>query len=739
MKETRRVLYRLPQVIKAIQNGETVYVVEGEKDADNLCKRGFVATCNAGGAGKWFKEYNEALQGARIVLSRDNDEAGLKHRDKVGHNLQGIAASVQALELPDLPEKGDVSDWLAAGGTAEQLREWAANAPAWRSETKDTARTGQTKKRKRSGGEGDEEEEEHLTTAQQLVELGKAHTERFHSKEEGEAFVRFLVTRQEEGQKVSHRETWKVRSSAFKEWLSRQFYLDTKRVPGGQAMDDALRVLEGDCRYDGAAYPLSVRLASDPKTPDVVWIDLSDADWRAVKVTSDGWQVVNDPPIIFRRFALAAPQLLPETGGSLETLRGFLNVRDENAWVQLVCWLVAALLPDIPHPVLVVHGEQGSAKSTLMQLLSKLIDPLKTPLRVEPRDIGEWVQAAHHSWLVTLDNVSNLPNWLSDAICRAVTGEGFSKRQLYTDSEDIILTFRRVVALTGIEVVAQRADLLDRSILLPLTPLTQEKRRSESEVLAAFTLARPGILGALLDILSGVLRVLPSIHLERMPRMADFARVGVAVEQVVGWPEGTFLQAYNANVASQHEEALDGSLIGGAIRAFMQTRQEWTGTATELLAAITTDKTDTRQREWPKSGRGMSGHIKRLAPSLRAIGIYTLQDRESGTGQRHITLSKSAVQERGSTDASQPSQSSQQSQTSVTQTEKLVTQSPSENDEPSHPSASQNDGCDECDDEFPSASIFDAEEPAAAKGETPLKPNKNNLDAFMHREQTKRY
>lgn len=110
MKETRRVLYRLPQVIKAIQNGETVYVVEREKDADNLCKRGFVATCNAGGAGKWFKEYNEALQGARIVLSRDNDEAGLKHRDKVGHNLQGIAASVQALELPDLPEKGDVSD-----------------------------------------------------------------------------------------------------------------------------------------------------------------------------------------------------------------------------------------------------------------------------------------------------------------------------------------------------------------------------------------------------------------------------------------------------------------------------------------------------------------------------------------------------------------------------------------------------------------------------------------------------
>ena len=733
MKGVRRVLYRLPQVIKAVQNGETIYIVEGEKDADNLCKRGLIATCNVGGAGKWYKDSGEAVRGARVVVLRDNDDPGLDHQEKVSRALQGVAATVQALELPGLPEKGDVSDWLAAGGTKEELLQLAENAPASTPEATDTARTKQTNKRKRSSADGDEDEEEHLTTAQQIVMLGKAQTERFHSTETDEPFVRFLVTRQVEGQTTSHRETWPVSSKAFKQWLSRRFYMDTERVPGGQAMDDALRVLEGDCRFDGAAYPLSIRLAPDPSTPNVVWIDLADTDWRAVKVTPEGWQVVDEPPILFRRFALAAPQLLPETGGSLETLRDFLNVRDEHAWVQLVCWLVAALLPDIPHPVLVVHGEQGSAKSTLMQLLSKLLDPLKTPLRVEPRDIGEWVQAAHHSWLVTLDNVSHLPNWLSDAICRAVTGEGFSKRQLYTDNEDIILTFRRVVALTGIEVVAQRADLLDRSILLALTPLTQEQRRSESDVLAAFTQARPGILGALLDILAGVLHELPSVHLERMPRMADFARVGVAVERVIGWPEGTFLKAYNANVETQHEEALDASLVGGAVRAFMQDAKEWTGTATELLAALADEKTDKKQRDWPKNGRGMSGHLKRLAPNLRAIGISVIQEREGGTGARLITLLKTAQQEKQSITASQSSQPSRLSQHAVTQTGLPVTQSIPDNFLPSQPCASHNDGCDDCDDNFPHASIFDAEE--ATKTEEvkmPIRPNPNNLDAFTH-------
>ena len=680
----RRVLYRLPELLAGIERGETVYLVEGEKDVENLRTHGLCATCNAGGAGKWRPEYSKALRGAKVVLLPDNDEAGRAHVAKAGASLQGVAATIQMLALPNLPEKGDVSDWLAAGGTAAALVELVGAAPAF--EPKQSGSEKPSRGPRRSGGEDDEP-----STAQQLVLIGR-QTERFRSTGDDQAFARFTIAGKTGGT-LPHKETWPIRSRAFREWLARQFYEQTERVPNSQATEDALRVLEGDCRFEGEGHTLEVRVALDPQDRLTVWLDLADDGWRALRVTSSGWQIVNEPPILFRRYSLANPQAEPTSGGSIETLRDFLNIRDQDAWVQLVVWLVASLLPNIAHPVLVVHGEQGCAKSTLMRLLSALIDPSKTPLRVEPRDVGEWVQTGQHSWLITLDNVSKLPPWLSDAICRAVTGEGFTKRQLYTDGEDVIITFRRVMALTGIEVVAQRADLLDRSILLALSPILPDKRRSETNVLHDFEEARPAILGALLDILSKVLAILPSVKLERSPRMADFARVGVAVECVLGWPQDTFLRAYAANVAAQHEEALEASPFALALRTFMQDRQEWTGTATNLLKVLDEFKSapDTA-RAWPKDGRGVSSQLKRLAPNLRAIGLDYSQHR-SGSA-RQFTLYKIALPDGTGDFASQPSFASFRSQNDVTQTRDGVTQNEQYSEFASRPIRSQDDDSD---------------------------------------------
>jgi hypothetical protein len=496
-------------------------------------------------------------------------------------------------------------------------------------------------------------------------------------------------------------------------------------------MDDALRVLEGDCLFDGDTYPLAVRTAADIEIRDTLWYDLADDQWSAVRITPEEWELVSRPPNLFRRFALAMPQSMPIQGGSIERLGAFLNLRDNNAWVQLVAWLVAALIPDIAHPVLVVHGEQGSAKSTLMRLLSLLLDPSRTPLRTEPRELQEWVQMAHHSWLITLDNVSHLPNWLSDAICRAVTGEGFSKRQLYTDSDDIILNFRRVLALTGIEIVAQRADLLDRSILLALTPIPPDKRRLESEVLAEFENERPALFGALLTLLSNVLRVLPGVRLDSLPRMADFARIGVAVEQAMNWQPGTFMAAYEENIASQHEEALDASQVAISLRVFMQGRTHWTGTATALLAELPTDKIDVHSRDWPKSARSLSGHLKRLAPNLRAIGLHIEHSREGGSGQRLTTIEKKPVTQQSPQISSQPSRSSPQSHLDVTQTARTVTQNDLETRQPSRLSQSHGDDCDDSDDTFrdipdPFNDDFDVPEPHSGRDDD------FNLRAFRH-------
>lgn len=121
-----RVLYRLPELLAS---KKAVIVVEGEKDVDNLYALGCVATCNVGGAGKWRDEYNEHLRGRQVVILPDNDHAGAEHADKVARALVGIAASVKVVPLPGLAPKGDVSDWIAAGGTKKRLVEIMQAAP----------------------------------------------------------------------------------------------------------------------------------------------------------------------------------------------------------------------------------------------------------------------------------------------------------------------------------------------------------------------------------------------------------------------------------------------------------------------------------------------------------------------------------------------------------------------------------------------------------------------------------
>ncbi len=129
--DTKPVLYRLPELLQAVRRSETVFIPEGEKDCDNLARLGLAATTSPMGAGKWRDFYSDCLKGANCVILPDNDKPGREHAQQVAQSLYGKAASVKVLELPGLPAKGDISDWLAAGGTKEELLRLAAEAPEW--------------------------------------------------------------------------------------------------------------------------------------------------------------------------------------------------------------------------------------------------------------------------------------------------------------------------------------------------------------------------------------------------------------------------------------------------------------------------------------------------------------------------------------------------------------------------------------------------------------------------------
>lgn len=435
-----------------------------------------------------------------------------------------------------------------------------------------------------------------------------------------------------------HREHHSVRSRAFRRWLAGRYYRETGSPPGDRPLRDALDVLEGMAVHDGPEHPTYLRVA---ERAGRIYLDLADGDWRAVEIGPEGWRVMasHDLPVRFRRGRGMQPLPEPVRGGDLRLLRRYLYpVRPgdplpapddpcwaDPPWVLTVAFLVAALNPGIPYPVLPLTGEQGSGKSTRAQLLRSLLDPNSVPLRTLPREERDLAVAAHHSWCIVLDNVSGLAPWVSDALCRLATGGGFGTRTLYENDDEFLFAHRRPVILTGIEDVVTRADLLDRSLLVTLPPIEDALRRPEGELWAAWEADRPRVLGALLDAVAEGLRRLPDLRLDRLPRMADFAKWVVACEAKLPWQPGTFLRVYEGNRRDAVTTALDVDPVGTAVREWLPTVTggTWSGTAAALLDLLTARVGErvAKSREWPQTARGLSGRLRRLAPALRAVGI----------------------------------------------------------------------------------------------------------------------
>jgi hypothetical protein len=398
--------------------------------------------------------------------------------------------------------------------------------------------------------------------------------------------------------------------------LARRF-VETEggKVPSQSALADAMTVLEG---IAGATDPVPVhlRVAGDSER---VALDLGTADGRCVVVTGEGWSVQDRSPVLFRRSGAMSPMPTPQTGNGngdgLELLRGMVNM-DDTAFHQLIAWLIAAWIPHIPHPVLTFKGEQGTGKSKTAQMVINLVDPSAATKRSQPRDVKTWATQAFNSWALCLDNVSTIPPWFSDTLCKAVTGDGIVDRALYTDDDVVVLTFRRVLAMTTIDAGALAGDLAERLMMLELQLIPEERRRTEEELDAAYERARPAILAALLDLLAAVLAALPSVHLERMPRMADFARILATVDRIQGWSTLPDYLKASENVAI---EALEADPFAAAVVAFVETHGAYSGSVTQLLNLLPPPESHTPK--WPKTASHASSQLRRFAPALRASGM----------------------------------------------------------------------------------------------------------------------
>ena len=338
---------------------------------------------------------------------------------------------------------------------------------------------------------------------------------------------------------------------------------------------------------------------------------------------------------------------LPARGGSIEQLRRFVNLSNHDDFVLVVAWLLGALRAGGPFPLLAISGEQGSAKTVLSKILRALIDPNVAPVRALPREERELFIAANNGHVLAFDNLTGLSPWLSDTLCRLSSGGAFAVRQLYTDQDEVLFAAARPIVLNGIEEVITRPDLGDRAIFITLSPIDEEQRRPEQALWREFELARPQILGALLDAAVQGLQRLGRVQLERLPRMADFALWATACETAY-WPAGTFENAYWANRRSAIESIIDADPVALCVREMMAQRTTWVGTASDFLQMSTGVLGQAMPGQsaasvgWPKNPRALVGRLRRAQPFLRALGIEISFSRDGRAGTRLIRIAAAA-------------------------------------------------------------------------------------------------
>lgn len=434
-------------------------------------------------------------------------------------------------------------------------------------------------------------------------------------------------------QSAQHNEVYPLRSQRAKALLRNLFYRKTSKIIGNQGLMDAINQLEAIAWQKNDRRKVNIRLA---RSGDVIYIDLCNDQWEFVEITKNGWRIISDPPVLFTRVEgmLSLPH--PAQGGSLELLRPFISASDKYFKLLIAC-LIGATNPEGPFPILAMEGPQGTGKSTVARIIRSILDPSKSPIRSAPRDDRDLLIAANNGWFLGYDNLSSIPDWLSDAFCRLSTGAGYSCRQLYSDTGETIIQAKRPIIINGIDAIINRHDLLDRTIRCILDPIPEESRRLEKTIWKEFEIVHPKLLGAVCDAMATALANEEQVELEGLPRMADFAFWVTAAESALPWQKGEFLEAYRDYQDNMMQEELDSDLVASTIMRFMSSRYEWEGSPTDLLNALESmiNEATLQNPNWPKNARSLGRRLTRLQGFLEELGIKVT--REKGTN-RNITI-----------------------------------------------------------------------------------------------------
>jgi hypothetical protein len=422
-----------------------------------------------------------------------------------------------------------------------------------------------------------------------------------------------------------------VQSSDFRHWLAGRFYECNGEPASAYKLDELVSAYSAEALFKGPEHRVHLRMAREAAA---IWLDLADAEGRAVRIDKDGWGLVSAGQVTPKFFRPANMRPLPEPlpgAADASLLRKLLNLSDENTFRLLLTWLSFAIVPDKPYPILAVSGPAGAAKSSFAEFVRATIDPSEVPLFGMPKR-DDLPAFAKNNPVLCFDNLSTISAYLADDLCRLATGGGLGGRKFYTNDGEATFNVRRPVLLTGINDVATRGDLADRTIVVRLEKIPEAGRRTDTEVREAFAEAQPRILAALLDMVAMGLRRYEDVREERrhLPRMADFALWGFAVAPAIRWSAEDFDRAYRVNRNEAFEAAIEDDPIAQPILGLLESRPDrsWHGTTQQLWTRLKNEAGDAaRASTFPQSPVALGKALRRIEPALAVRGVVMVRSR----------------------------------------------------------------------------------------------------------------
>lgn len=478
-----------------------------------------------------------------------------------------------------------------------------------------------SKKSRNAGGDDDGDEPKKRAIADQLIDIGRAENISYFVTPDDRVYADVITD--------GIRLTMVLRGKQFKQYLRSMQFENTEKSPGSDAVQQAIDTLEALAVKNADKRDVHVRIADHDEK---IYIDLADESWKSIEVDRHGWRVVDDSPVRFIRGA-SSPLPMPIEGGCVEDFKDLCGFSDD-AWVLILTFLLQALKPEKAYPILFLIAPPATGKTTITRAFKNLVDPSPGQPRKTVGEVRDFAIHATKRHVLPIDNLSGVTNDQSDILCCAATGGGHSQRTLHSDDEETVMNFTNLLVLNGIGEIASRGDLLSRAYPVTLTAPT--KRLSEAVFEAKFEALRPGVLGALLTLLSQVLAVLPDVqgtYTGDGERFVSFVELGLALERVLNWTPGTFLRVIEDTREEAHDTAIESSPIGVPLRDFMSLNETWSGTMTNLLQQLKlqVDESVARSKFFPQNSIGLGKMLTRLHSDLAATGIEVTTRKTNGT------------------------------------------------------------------------------------------------------------